>query len=399
VLKLLRYYTKKVGNHGKYIEELDSLRGLAAISVLFSHLLLILPIIEKNTYGDKSYWLINLLKYTPFHIFGAGIEPVLLFFILSGFVLSLSFYYERKPKYFPFLIKRILRLYIPYIVAVFFAIIMKWSFYKGKIEGISDWANTRWDSPITFSSILDHVFFITSFKNYVLNPVLWSLVYEMRVSIIFPLLMVFIIRWNWKMSLSVSIGLSLVGYVIHLIFNKTEYFGDHFDTVMYIFVFVMGALLAKHHHFFVNMIMALPTSKKFIIVVLAFSFYSFRFRFFPNHSELHVYLIDYFIVSFGASMFLIFAMTLKRFSLLLKKRPIHILGKISYSLYLYHGIVLLVLVNMVYGIIPIWLIWCITIVVSVLISYASYIFVEQPSIKMARKAASISFFKKKSINV
>ena len=58
--------------------ELDSLRGLAAITVVFHHFSRIC-----------SPQIIHVLDRTPLRILVAGHQAVILFFLLSGFVLTL----------------------------------------------------------------------------------------------------------------------------------------------------------------------------------------------------------------------------------------------------------------------------------------------------------------------
>lgn len=58
------------------IHELDSLRGIAAVTVMFSHYLLIFPAFFSNESNDIG---VNVMKYTPLHIFWAGHEAVILF--------------------------------------------------------------------------------------------------------------------------------------------------------------------------------------------------------------------------------------------------------------------------------------------------------------------------------
>ncbi len=88
-------------------EELDSARGLAALSVVFHHFLLIFPLFFIDTFNDKTASTVNLLKYSPLHVFWAGHEAVIFFYILSGFVLALPFYSAKKFQYFPYLVKRV----------------------------------------------------------------------------------------------------------------------------------------------------------------------------------------------------------------------------------------------------------------------------------------------------
>lgn len=62
------------------IASLDSLRGLAALSVVVWHIATMFPF-------SSDPWFAR----TPFHIFGDGEEAVAIFFALSGFVLMLPY--------------------------------------------------------------------------------------------------------------------------------------------------------------------------------------------------------------------------------------------------------------------------------------------------------------------
>src|SRR5690349_22183264 len=61
---------------------LDSLRGLAALAVVFTHVLSMAPPLEPA--------LIRLLDATPLRAVHTGRAPVVFFFVLSGYVLALS---------------------------------------------------------------------------------------------------------------------------------------------------------------------------------------------------------------------------------------------------------------------------------------------------------------------
>jgi len=95
---------------------LDGLRGLTALVVLLDHVLVSSSSQIADSYSqwsDRGHGLGWVVSYTPLHIFHAGQEAVVVFFVLSGFVLtrqmtvrtrrSISYYYPQ----------RLLRLYLP----------------------------------------------------------------------------------------------------------------------------------------------------------------------------------------------------------------------------------------------------------------------------------------------
>ncbi len=74
--------------------ELDSLRGVAALTVVFHHFSRICP--ERIT---------HVLIRTPLRLLIAGHQAVILFFLLSGFVLTLPYKKRNSLSYGPFLLK------------------------------------------------------------------------------------------------------------------------------------------------------------------------------------------------------------------------------------------------------------------------------------------------------
>ncbi len=77
---------------GGKVEELDGLRGLAAIGVVFSHVLLwMYPYLHMGSTDDvKPSAFAQYLFNSPFTFFYKGTSAVILFFIMSGFVLTYS---------------------------------------------------------------------------------------------------------------------------------------------------------------------------------------------------------------------------------------------------------------------------------------------------------------------
>lgn len=120
------------------IESLDSLRGIAAFIVVIFHCLLSFTLFYEANYDYKfTNWLVEIFTVTPLHTLWAGKEAVLLFFVLSGFVLMLPFTNNKQPNYPSYLIKRICRIYIPYIIVMFMSVILTQIFWKYNLDGMS----------------------------------------------------------------------------------------------------------------------------------------------------------------------------------------------------------------------------------------------------------------------
>jgi peptidoglycan/LPS O-acetylase OafA/YrhL len=199
--------------------ELDALRGLGAIAVSLQHVLVL---------TGAGAAILQLATLTPLNAFVDGTRAVLLFFVLSGFVLALPFF--RGPvSPVGFIAKRVARLYPAYWVALAVSIAV---FTSGRDPHVSLYALAN------FASLL------TEFDAQTYNVVFWSLVQEMRLSILFPLIMVLVVRLRAPWIVALSALLVATGYA------GEEYPGGPIiglaATAFYAFFFVLGALTAKH---------------------------------------------------------------------------------------------------------------------------------------------------------
>jgi len=107
---------------------LDGLRGIAALIVVFHHTLLTnkwfadrVYVIPQPNRGHFNGGLHGLLEYTPLHILFAGTEAVVVFFVLSGYVLPFGL---RKLEGNLWLRNRLIRLYGPIFGAVTISMIL-----------------------------------------------------------------------------------------------------------------------------------------------------------------------------------------------------------------------------------------------------------------------------------
>jgi peptidoglycan/LPS O-acetylase OafA/YrhL len=115
-----------------------------------------------------------------------------------------------------FLVKRVCRIYIPYIAAVACGIGLRQVIVKPFNPALISWYNVSvWHQSINPRMIVEHVVMVGGVKSQSgLVPVVWSLVHEMRLSLIFPLLMYAVARYSWRVNIGVGLALAAAGFVV-----------------------------------------------------------------------------------------------------------------------------------------------------------------------------------------
>jgi peptidoglycan/LPS O-acetylase OafA/YrhL len=341
----------------------------------------------------------KFIEYTPLRIFWAGHEAVVLFFILSGFVLSLPFAKNKKVKYDEFLIKRLFRIYVPYIIAVLFTLLLKSIFYSKEVAQKSSGATFYWSDDLGLKTLINHFLLVTNFNTNTLDPVVWSLVHEMRISIIFPLLMFLIIRLKWGQTIVLALMFSGVGMFLinNHIGESVGYLTSYAHTLHFTSFFMLGALISIHLEKIVNIFKGLSLSVKTLILFIGLCCYTLQIglgRFISSNLLIHY---SEWIMAIGASIFMIVAVSSKRISRILLLRPIKYFGKISFSLYLFHYPILMACLYALGNRLPIWQILIIMVVLAVIISTLSWYFVEENTIKWGRKIIGWKQTKQKNL--
>jgi peptidoglycan/LPS O-acetylase OafA/YrhL len=348
--------------------ELDSLRGIAAMSVFIFHIAMILP----DNWKEGFLW--SIIFYSPFHLFFTGEQPVILFFVLSGFVLSLTYFTGKKISYFSFVIKRFFRLYLPYVVSIIVAILLCLLFSNGGNQRLGTLFNIVWKDPVNIGNLLEHFLFIGNYNVYSYNVVIWTLIHEMRISIILPLLVFFAIRFGWKINLAIGIGTAILGAFFHLLLQDP--FQPFYKSLFYILMFIMGIILCKNRVYLIEFFKSLKKGRKITIAVIGAFLYIY--------ADLlsNPLLIDW-AATVGVSILLIISLSSEMASKILLIKPLQFLGKISFSLYLYHIPILLSLIYILYGKLPLLIIAIAAIILTILISNVAWLVIEKPSIRIA----------------
>jgi len=316
----MSFSTDNIQKQARY-RQLDSLRGLAAICVFFSHYFLIFKV-------DEAW--ATQLKATPLGILINGSSAVLFFFVLSGFVLTLPFANNKKPlKLVEFYVKRVFRIYPAYIVAILFAIILKTFFYdRMGIGHFTPWISHFWNWPWGKESYTEIVktFTLLAPKLNIdfIDPVIWSLVVEMKISILLPFFIILICRNN----LLFNIGFFLI--TLALVYGHSS---------IYLFVFYLGVLCARYKDVLVAKVQTWSVTVVVVMLVFSLLLYNINFEFFKlpgDDAHPFGYFWRDFLSAIGSCAIIIIAVARKRIATLFEMRFFIFTGDISYSFYLLH---------------------------------------------------------------
>ncbi|MDA1995774.1 MULTISPECIES: acyltransferase family protein [Bacillus cereus group] len=372
------------GEHfmSKRIKELDSIRGLAALTVVFGHFCLMLPSLP------------NSIKFSPLRFLWAGGEAVIVFYVLSGFVLSMALYHS-KTNYWGYLIKRFVRIYIPYYFWIIVTFVLFILFSSYEVVGLRDWFYDRWQGSITNLDILNHFVLLNNFFTENYNPVIWSLAQEMRISIVFPLLFLLFYKLNWKKTILFALSFSLISVVLNMLhIGKAEgFYNGYADTLHFTSMFMIGMLLFKYQEKLIYSYRNMKKFKKGFLIALGVILYLYSILIYGFSRNDTTFLLKDWGVVMGISIFIIMAMSNLKVKAFLNKSVFVYLGEISYSIYLCHFPIMMVLFKLLYTKIPIFFLLTFCIAMTLLFSIVSYYLIEKKCINWAKQRTT-NFLKK-----
>jgi peptidoglycan/LPS O-acetylase OafA/YrhL len=356
---------------------IDALRGLAAIIVLISHVSIF------GLYGYEH----TLATYPPTRLLWAGHQAVILFFVISGFALFLL--YESMLKagesWRKFLLVRFLRLYPPYLASLVLAVIV---IKAPSLFGIPPPANMPIiaNGNLTPGTVLGHLSMVGEFDRLAINPPIWSLVFEGRLCLLFPLLYLLVARVTWgSAAMTVAAWLAAVGCMAawELFYApRLSWALAIIRTIDLASTFLIGAAIAKFRFRIVEWMSARqPSVLAAMLLVSVFVFmYSYGYSW-PGWAPRWVQLIAELFTALASASFIAMAIS---FPAPRKHRVLGFLGKISYSLYLVHQVAIMAVILLFFGRYPAPVLWVISITASLGLASVFYWVVEAPSIAASR---------------
>lgn len=382
------------GGGSSRIAAFDALRGLAACTVILSHLLVVMRGQAEPLYDQAFAW-VQWLEWTPLGALWNGHAAVVLFFMLSGFVLYLLLAKARLsiPAY---VAKRVVRLYVPYLAAVALGIIGALLFAGQPLAGFNGWIDKFWSWPVTWASVGDHLWFIGQFNSDRYDFTIWTLVHEMRISLVFPIIFLMVRRMRWWTALMpfVVASVTLVALRQPAVKQTVDVVGfaaqggltAYLLTVHYLLAFAIGASLAHHRETLFAAYRRLPGRARLSLGLLTVLLYVY------GSPAMHVFGLqtmmpyDWPLMIAGALLLVICAAEpgLRR---RLETPGLLYLGKISYSLYLFHPLVLLAMLHLFAGRLPLGWLLLLTFVLCFVVSDLAWRLVEKPALTLSRLAA------------
>jgi peptidoglycan/LPS O-acetylase OafA/YrhL len=355
-------------------ETLDSLRGIAALVVVFDHCAMLFRPISDDvpvTFGgDPVAW---LLLHTPFALLIEGRGAVALFFVLSGFVLALPWLNGRQPGYAEFVVRRVCRIWLPYAIAIAIAVLLGTALVVYRPPVISRWFDTTdWYEPHTWGVVADYVFMLG--RHDTLDNATWSLVYEMRVSLIFPLLVLPVRRWGLPGAVATAATLTLLAKLAGIWPAGGYIAGTAEQTLHWAVLFVLGIATAQQAARLQAWFLAGPAWTEWVVLAGAVLF---LWQYVPYQRD--------FFLGVGGVLAIVAALLPGRLHRLLQHRRLRELGRISYSLYLVHLLVLLPTVYLLYGILPLALIVVLAPPAALVAAWGLNRLVEEPANRLGRR--------------
>lgn len=340
---------------------LDGLRGLAALSVVFYHCLLVSP--RFGTAGERQSGWTWALAHTPLHLFWQGGEAVYLFFVLSGFVLTLPFDRDAGSSWSGYYPRRIVRLYLPALAALALALLTMLLVNRHAAPGLSQWLN-RHDVPITAGRV-GHDAALVAGTGWYDSP-LWSLQWEVLFSLLLPAYI-----FAGKVLRRFAAPLAVVVVVASVVGAHQQW-----DWLIYMPMFAVGVLMAVSRQHLAELAPRIPRSGWWALDVLAVLLLT------GTATASRLGNVAVVLPLIGSALTIFLFLEQRRAAAFGDSRVVHWLGVRSFSLYLVHEPII-VSVALALGQSNPWPVLGIALPVSLLVAEVFYRLVEGPSHRLA----------------
>lgn len=361
-----------------HIYALDGLRGVAILLVCIAHFY---QVDELGLYESNKY-----LGIISFKLSQIGLRGVDLFFILSGYLITriLINTKESNNYFLSFYMRRFFRIFPLYYMVLFVSFFVLPNFIESnkEIDLIVEHQWKLWAYISNLFFIYPVSWDIDSFPNF---GHFWSLAVEEHFYLFWPFLIYFARKNTLKFMLGVlilSLSCWILGFFVAF-FNWT--------TLKYASVLAVGGIIAYYEVYHIEVIKTYYKRYKkyliYIFILLLLS--SFIPRSFGEFGEFIMFLVSLY---FFSTLVIVTIFSDKKNNILSNK-TLMFFGKISYGIYVYHGMLRPyfkiwfyepLYMNLSDGILASLLYTVLSTIISVLIAYVSWEFFEKHILKLKK---------------
>lgn len=322
--------------HITYFKGLNSLRFFAAFLVLIHH-------------AESLRSAHNLPNLAWFGLFQNGQNAVSFFFVLSGFLITYLLLKEaavhKDISVKRFYIKRIFRIWPLYFFLIIIGVVIQPYFIE--------WFNIPYEMPYSLANSWYYfVFFVPGLVTFYFGRNLLEPLWSIGVEEVFYLIWAPMFKWLRKFILQLLLGIVLIKFIL-LIFSSLGYFSELWKFLIRIhqfdamaiggigayFIYTQGERLTKS--FLYHRI-----SQEIIYFTLLLFLYvgeQFWDPYFDRYVGLH--LLKYMLF-----LYLIIGVSLVENNIIkVENKVLSYLGKISYGIYMYHLLILTLLIPIFQG--------------------------------------------------
>lgn len=361
-----------------YFPNLNGLRFIAASLVVIHH-----------TEQIKSFFKINNYYEVPFSVI-IGRLGVVLFFVLSGFLITYLLVAEENIKgrisIKPFYVRRILRIWPLYFLIILLGL---WI-----LPNISIFILPGFGKDIIYKDLfLKIVLFVAFLPNLVLSLIgaipyvshTWSIGTEEQYYLVWPVILKYFRKY--RVALMLFIIFSYIGIEKLLSSRYSDMIPHHYALQAFwgnfnIDCMAIGGLFA---------ILLFKKSRYLKFLINNYLFYGVTIlvcalmingAYLPYHFESYATLFGIIILNLAAN---------NKINTLLENRVLNYLGKISYGIYMYHPITIVLAIQIAVSINATthWVIYLLTFTLTILIAAISYRYFEAPFLKFKVRFSKI----------
>lgn len=247
------------------------------------------------------------------------------------------------------------------------------------VSGTSTWFNAIWKGA-SVDAYAQHVLMLGSMDlmNSTYIPVVWSLKWEMWVSLLLPLVLLLA---RQRPLIIVSLGTLSIGWY----WTASPYSTDVFRGLLrYLPMFVLGAVLSHHRQALTVWVTRLNDAMCAALLLLALLIIPVQWYGYAPQPLLGRLALNDYAVLLGAALLIVLALGWKRWQLWLERPGLLWLGRVSFSLYLYHALVLAVVVRLGAGLLPLPVLILTAFALTLGVAHLGYEYVERRAIERGR---------------